>query len=71
MTGVKAAIANVANVDRSKVVWKMPVRSSAVILVLITAFALADRPLQAVPLRTPSRVEQATTASTVVQATTV
>lgn len=28
----------------------MPVRSSAVILVLITAFALADRPLQAVPV---------------------
>ena len=50
MPSARAAIAGIVHVDRDKIVWKMPLRASAVILVLISAFTLTGHPLEGVPV---------------------
>lgn len=50
MTSARAALAAIVHVDREKLAWKMPLRASIVILLLITAFTLTGHPLEGVPV---------------------
>jgi uncharacterized membrane protein YccC len=47
---LKTVLVGTAHVERGKIVWKMPLRSSIVIVLLLAAFLAAGRPMEAIPV---------------------
>ena len=47
---LKTVMFGTTHIERGKIVWKMPIRSSIVIAILVGYFVWTDRPMSAVPL---------------------